>query len=335
MTNARRMPHTLTDKAEFCPDFLVVGVVKGGTTALYNLLDRHPAIHLPPIKETNFFSRADMRPADFAREYALDVRMDPAKYIKDGMKEVVHIAHVDDPSDYAALFIKAQPGQVLGEVCPSYAICPSAAAAIHSARPSAQVFFMLRDPVQRAWSQYIMNLREGKTLEKDFLKEVERDAKQAKTGWGVNHQYLSLGMYAEQVERYLKLFPKEQVHVLLHEQFKKNPGATMQRVFAAIGVEPMDELDTSGKFNEAAVPRNAVLNRLLVRSGAISAVKAMVPRKLRGGFKEMLYSKKDMPTLPPDQAAQLWERYAQDVDRLSKFIDMDLRQWWGVKKEKA
>jgi hypothetical protein len=104
---------------------------------------------------------------------------------------------------------------------------------------------------------------------------------------------------------------------------------------AAIGVEPMDELDTSGKFNEAAVPRNAVLNRLLVRSGAISAVKAMVPRKLRGGFKEMLYSKKDMPTLPPDQAAQLWERYAQDVDRLSKLIDMDLRQWWGVKKEKA
>lgn len=335
MTNARHMPHIRTDKAEFCPDFLVVGVVKGGTTALYNLLDRHPGIHLPPIKETNHFSRGDMRPADFAREYALDVRMDPAKYIRDGMKEVVHIAHVDDSSDYAALFSKATPGQVLGEVCPSYSICPSAAAAIHTARPSAQIFFMLRDPVQRAWSQYIMNLREGKTLEKDFLKEVERDAKQAKTGWGVNHQYLALGMYAEQVERYLELFPKEQVHVLLHERFKKDPAATMAQVFAAIGVEPLVDMDTSGKFNEAAVPRNAVLNRLLVRSGAISAIKALVPRDLRGGFKEMLYSKKDMPTLPKDQASALWETYAPDVDRLSQLIGMDLRQWWGVKKAKA
>jgi hypothetical protein len=65
MTNARRMPHTLTDKAEFCPDFLVVGVVKGGTTALYNLLDRHPAIHLPPIKETNFFFPCRYAPCGF------------------------------------------------------------------------------------------------------------------------------------------------------------------------------------------------------------------------------------------------------------------------------
>ena len=321
-----------SSEQNFCPDFLVVGVVKGGTTALYNLLDRHPKVHLPPIKETNFFSRADMRPADFAREYALDVRMDPAKYIADGMKEVVHIAHVNDPAHYAALFSKAEPGQVLGEVCPSYAICPSAAGAIHGARPGAQVFFMLRDPVQRAWSQYIMNLREGKTLERDFLKELEQDDQRGKKGWGVNHQYLSLGMYAGQVARYLDLFPKANVHVLLHEQFKKDPAAIMREVFTSIGVEPVEDLDVSGKFNEAAVPRNATLNRLLVRSGAISAVKGLVPRNLRGGFKEMLYSKKDMPTLPAEQAATLWKRYEPDVDRLSDMIGKDLRQWWGPKK---
>lgn len=322
-------PSNPSREVVFCPDFLVVGVVKGGTTALYNLLDRHPGIHLPPIKETNFFSRADMRPADFSREYALDVGLDPAKYIRDGMKEVVHIAHVNEPAHYAALYSKAREGQVLGEVCPSYAICPSAAAAIHAARPGARVFFMLRDPVQRAWSQYIMNLREGKTMEKDFLKEVRQDAERAKQGWGVNHQYLALGRYAEQVGRYLALFPKEQVHVLLHEEFKQDPEGTMAGVFRAIGVEVPAELDVSGKFNEAAVPRNALLNRLLVRSGAISAVKAMVPRRLRGGFKEMLYSRKGMPVLPPAQAAELWQIYAGDVDRLSAMLDRDLRRWWG------
>lgn len=337
MTQPRPVPTPQQATGAFCPDFLVVGVVKGGTTALYNLLDRHPDIHLPRIKETNFFSRADMRPADFGREYSLDVRLDPAKFIKDGMKEVVHIAHVNDPSQYAALFGQAAPGQTLGEVCPSYAICPSAAAAIHDARSTARIFFMLRDPVQRAWSQYIMNLREGKTMETDFLKEVRQDDKKPKKGWGVNHQYLPLGLYAEQVKRYLEVFPKGNVHVLLHERFKQDPAATMREVFDSIGVRQMEDLDVSGKFNEAAVPRNAALNRILVRSGVVSAVKGMVPRHLRGGFKEMLYSKakKDMPTLPPGQAKELWEFYASDVDRLSNLIDMDLRQWWGPKTAKA
>lgn len=329
------MPALGGTKTAFCPDFLVVGVVKGGTTALYNLLDRHPDVHLPRIKETNFFSRADMRPGDFSREYALDVKLDVGKFIHDGMKEVVHIAQVQDPAHYAALFGKATPGQVLGEVCPSYAICPSAAVAIHATAPGTRIFFMLRDPVQRAWSQYIMNLREGKTLEQNFLKEVEQDDRRTKKGWGVNHQYLALGRYAEQVERYRALFPKEQVHILLQEHFKQDPMATMRQLFTAIGVEPLADMDLSGKFNEAAVPRNPLVNRLLVRSGAISTVKAMVPRRLRGGFKDMLYSNNNMPTLPPGQAAALWQYYEQDVERLSHLMGVELRQWWGPKNPKA
>lgn len=329
-------PETRTDAEEvFCPHFLVVGVVKGGTTALYNLLDRHPGIHLPPIKETNFFSRANMRPVDFTREYALDVRLDVDAYIRGGMKQVVHIAHVNDAARYAALFAGARAGQVLGEVCPSYAICPSAAGAIHAARPDAGIFFMLRDPVQRAWSQYIMNLREGKTTERDFLLEVEHDSRQPKQGWGVNHQYLSLGLYADQVERYIRLFGKDRVQVLLHEQFKQDPKGMMRQVFAQIGVAPMDDMDVSGKFNEAAVPRNAALNRLLVRSGALSTMKSLVPRNLRGGFKNMLYSKKDLPQLSEEQARALWERYAADVDRLSTMLHTDLCQWWGPQAANA
>jgi len=335
MTTAPPLPTNAAARETFCPDFLVVGVVKGGTTALYNLLDRHPAVHLPPIKETNFFARADMRTADFSREYALDVKLDVGKFIRDGMKEVVHIAQVGDPAHYAALFQKAEPGQVLGEVCPSYAVCPSAAKAIYAANPAARIIFMLRDPVQRAWSQYMMNLREGKTLEKDFLREVEQDDTLAKKGWGVNHQYLALGRYADQVERYLAVFPKEQVHILLHEEFKEDPMATMRKLFSVIGVAPLEEMDLSGKFNEAAVPRNAVLNRLLVRSGAISTIKAMVPRHLRGGFKEMLYSRKNMPTLPSEQALRLWKHYEQDVERLSRLMGKDLRRWWGPKTKQV
>ena len=311
------------------PDFFVVGVVKGGTTALHTLLSDHPGIHLSPIKETNFFSRADMRPEHFVREYAVDVRMDVKRYIEQGMKEVVHIAHVEDADDYRRLFSKARTRHKLGEVCPSYAICPSAAGAIHAAAPDARIFIMLRDPVLRAWSHYLMNLREGKTRNASFLDEVMADEARSPKGWGINHQYLALGEYDVQVKRYFDLFPKEHVHVLLYEEFKADPSTTLKRIFTDIGVMQDVVIDTDRRSNAAAVPRNAALNSLLVKSGTLKAVKDMVPRGMRGSFKKMLYSRKDMPRLPRTEALELWTHYAPGVARLQSVTGLDLSKTWG------
>lgn len=316
------------------PDFFVVGVVKGGTTALYNLLARHPSVHLGPIKETNHFSRGDMAPEHFSREYALDVRMDIGKYIANGMKEVVHIAHVNDPAQYLRLLSGARPDQLIGEVCPSYAICPSAAAAIHAVRPDAHIFIILRDPVRRVWSQYLMNLREGKTTESDLLKEVFSDDRRSPKGWGVNHQYLSLGLYADQVARYLALFPKDHVHILLHEDFKKDPDAVLGGMLNDLGLDRTLSNDTGERFNEASLPRSPMLNRLLVRSGVLRRAKDLVPRGLRGRLQALLYSKASMPELPLAQAEELWQYYAADVDRLSELMGRDLRKIWGNYRSK-
>jgi len=311
------------------PDFFVIGVVKGGTTALHHLLAAHPGVHLGPIKETHFFARADMRPDLFLREYALDVRLDVRRYINDGMKRTVHGAHVEDATDYLRLFSAARPGQKLGEVCPSYAISPSAPGAIHHAAPDARIAIMVRDPVARAWSHYMMNLREGKTMERDFLREVMNDASRSPSGWGVNHQYLALGDYAPQIQRYLDLFPADHVHVYVYEHFAADPAATLRDLFRAIGVDPSIAINADERRNEAARPRHAALNHMLVRSGALRALKDLVPPGMRGGFRKLLQTRKAMPRMPMDQALQLWEHYEPGVRRLSEVTGIDFLGIWA------
>jgi hypothetical protein len=311
------------------PDFFVVGVVKGGTTALHALLGDHPGIYLSPIKETNFFSRFDMQPEHFGREYALDVRMDVKRYIAGGMKEVVHIAHVDDPDDYRRLFSKARTRHKLGEVCPSYAICPSAAGTIRSVAPEARIFIVLRDPVLRAWSHYLMNLREGKTRNPSFIDEVMTDAVRSPNGWGINHQYLALGEYDVQVQRYLHHFPRQQVHVLLYDDLKSDPKATLRSMFKALGVMEGVAINTDQHSNTAALPRSAAMNAMLVRTGVLKTVKDLVPRGMRSGLKNVLYTRKGMPQLPRDEALRLWQHFAPGVERLQVMTGIDVSKRWG------
>jgi Sulfotransferase family len=310
-------------------DFFVVGVVKGGTTALYNYLAQHPEVYLTRIKETNHFAKDDVQPEHFGKEYALDVRIDLAKYIAGGMREVVHIAHVNDDAQYAALYSKAKEQKALGEVSNSYAICPSAAARIRAYNPHAKLFIMLRDPVRRAWSQYLMNLREGKTSEKDFLREVHADHDRRPKGWGVNHQYLELGKYAGQIRRFRELFPQEQFHVLLYEDYVKDPAATMRQIFGTLGVDPQVPIDFSERHNSAAMPRHQALNSVLVKSGVLKTVKDLVPRGGREMFKRMLYSEDNVPKLDHQTANALWSEYATDVSELGDMLGKDLLTYWG------
>jgi hypothetical protein len=86
------------------PNFFVVGVVKGGTTSLYHALSNHPEVYLSPIKEVNYFSRKDIRPELFTREYKHASALDFDRYAAQGMKEIIHIAHIEKWDQYTQLF---------------------------------------------------------------------------------------------------------------------------------------------------------------------------------------------------------------------------------------
>jgi hypothetical protein len=309
------------------PNFFVVGAVKAGTTALHLFLDQHPEIFMSPVKETNFFSQPDMHAEHFNRDYRHDVNVNLERFLEGSMSRKIHIANVDRWEDYQRLFRDAKGFKAIGEASNSYLLCPSAAAAMAERCPDARVLMMLRNPVERVWSQYLMNLRLGKTLSEDLIAEFEADSTKEHQGWGVSHNYRELGMYAGQLQRFYDHFPRQHVKVLLYDDYRLNPEATIRDIFRFLGVNPDVVIDLDQRPNEAAVPRFKQLNYLLFQSGLVNKVKQIVPESWKGAAKQAMFSNKDMPAMAEHERIYMRELYRKDVLQLGQMLNRDLSHW--------
>ncbi len=309
------------------PGFFVVGAVKAGTTALHLFLDQHPEIYMSPVKETNFFSQADMHLEHFNRDYRHDVNVNLERFLEGPMTRKIHIANLSDWNQYQRLFRDASGFKAVGEASNSYLLCPSSAANIAEHCPEARILMMLRNPIERVWSQYLMNLRLGKILSEDFIPEFEADSAKEQQGWGVSHNYKELGMYAGQLQRFYDHFPRERVRVLLYDDYRVNPEATIRDIFRFLGVNPDVSLDLDQRPNEAAVPRFKQLNYLLFQSGLVNRVKQWVPESWKGAAKQAMFSNEDMPVMAPAEKAYLRDVYRDDVAHLGQLLQRDLSAW--------
>ncbi len=310
------------------PNFFVIGVVKGGTTSLYHYLDQHPEVYLPSVKETNHFARFDIDEKHFFPNYALDIKLDLDNYIASGMKEKVHIAHVNNPEHYKALYNNVGLQKSIGEISNSYMVCQSVAKAIYDFNPQSKILVILRDPVSRAWSQYLMNLRESKTTENDFLSELKADYQRIYKGWGVSHQYLELGNYSQQLSRYFELFGRSQVHVVFYEQYRENPQLVLADICRFLEVHAEFKFNFSEESNKASIPRSKYLNKLLVGSGMIKVMKKMVPKKYRSGLAGVLYTEKGLPDIQQHEIDFLVDYYRAEVADLNNLLHVNTGLYW-------
>jgi hypothetical protein len=309
------------------PNFFVVGAAKGGTTSLHRYLLHHPQVYMSPIKETNFFSQADMRSELFNPEYRIDVGLDLARYLSGPMDRRVHSANVERWEDYIRLFRNATNEKAVGEVSPSYLYCPSTAKQISDTLPGARIAMILRNPIDRAYSHYIMNLPLAKTFEMDFIQEVESDHHSTPKGWGVNRLYLDLGLYSEQVRRYVEHFPPQHLHVILYDDYRARPRETVNRLCQFLGVDEELVGDLSHKHNIAGVPRFKRVNRILFQTGIIRKSKFLIPDMLKRQLQSLLYSRQAVPKMTDDQRIYLVDFYREDIERLCDLLRTDLSFW--------
>ncbi|MFN3939915.1 MAG: sulfotransferase family protein [Chitinophagales bacterium] len=309
------------------PTFLVVGAVKAGTTALHAYLQQHPEIYMSPVKETNYFSDADMQFAHFNIDYRQDINHNLQKYLAGPMEKKIHIAHIRTWEQYNQLFKNVQQQSAIGEVSNSYLYCPSTAKAIKAKLPDVKIVMILRNPVDRLYSQYLMNLKLGKITGKSLLQEIEHDQNKKIKGWGVSHLYLEVGMYYGQVKKYMENFSADKMHIMWYDDYKNNPSEAMRSVFTFLGVDPEFKLDMTQRYNEAGMPRFGKLNYLLTQTGIYGLSKKIFPESLKNNIKSLIYTKENIPAITSEEKNWLIDYYRSDIELLSALLNKPLHHW--------
>lgn len=308
------------------PDFFVVGSVKAGTTSLYNYLAAHPGLSLSRIKEPHFFC-TDIDPSRFHPQYKAQIEEGYRNFLKgDQHKGEINAAFIRNESEYESLFT-IHGDQKCGECSTSYLFSTVAAKHIYQKNPDAKIIIMLREPASRAFSHYLMNLKSG-VVKGEFREELEIDRKREPKGWGISRLYLEHGYYTDQVKRYLDIFNREQVMIVLFDEFSADTLNSVRSVYKFLGVDPVFLPDTSRRHNEAMLPSSDLARRLMKRSLVPGFLKGFIPSSVKSGLLNAMYTRKGLPELSQAESRYLKTLYADDVKALGQLIGRDLKHWY-------
>ncbi|MCW5519952.1 sulfotransferase [Aureitalea sp. L0-47] len=295
-------------------EFFVIGVARGGTTSLYNYLQQHPKIFLPRVKECNYFSEVDS--------------VDKEAYETPDPGREYHMKIIGDKIVYRSLFDSAKPGQLMGEVSPSYLWDKRTAQRIHSYNPNAKILVSLRNPANRAHSHYLMNYQTGHDKSITFEHALEAPKKEI---WGGGNMYLEMGLYYDQLKPYFDRFPSENIKVLISEDWTRRNGDALPEIFDFLGLEEITFEDNTN-HNASKQLKNKGLLDLLRAEKIKKSIKWLLPEKAKDKLKNRLFYKEgEKEKISPETYNRLMEYFNEDIERTAQLTGIDLQAYW--KKE--
>jgi hypothetical protein len=310
------------------PNFFIVGAPKAGTTSLYSYLDQHPQIYMSPIKEPSYFA-SELWPENFHPRFQprmLRELEDVRKYLEGPMTQQRFGGPVTDWESYLRLFRGAHEGQAIGEASVSYLWSASAAVNISTRIPGAKIVMILRDPAERAYSQYLQAVSEG-LVHRSFGEQIRLSMNSRAGQFDVLNPLLEYGVYSEQVQRYARLFPAENIKIYLYEDYRRHPKNTLADLFRFLSVDPGFQPDMAGRRMEPNVPQLVTAAYFLKRYGLWRQVKRWSPRFLHGSLRAAALRKRSSLALKVEDRRELRQYYREDTLRLAGLLGRDLGAW--------
>ncbi|MDJ0705405.1 MAG: sulfotransferase [Leptolyngbyaceae cyanobacterium MO_188.B28] len=298
------------------PNFLVIGAAKAGTTAIFHYLKEHPQIYMSPHKEPRFFALMG-EPLNFQ-----------------GPGDLTRFKFVTDMEAYRELFEGVSTEIAIGEVSPWYLYRPKVAERIKQHLPNAKLIAILRDPVERAYSNFLHASQEGLEPLSDFSEAMLAEPERILNNWSPRWHYKQKGFYYVQLKRYFDQFDHSQIKVYLYDDFKENPLAVLKDIFTFLGVDNTFVPDTSKKHNISKLSRNTTLDLLLRRP---NRMKSILKPLLLPGFRKYIkanlntLNEKEKPQLSPEVRSQFIQEYQEDILKLQELINRDLSKWLEIR----
>jgi hypothetical protein len=303
------------------PDFFIVGQPKSGTTALYEMLRRHPQLYMPELKEPMFL----------------------ASDLLAGLRWPTVRARPRTLEDYLSLFAPAGPRQRAGEASALYLCSHDAAANIARLAPGARIIAILREPVGLLRSLHLQLVQDHSETERDLRKALSLEGER-RQGRHVPREcarpaalyYSEHTRYVEQLRRYRDAFSSDQVLVLIYDDFRaENPG-TVRAVLEFLEVDetvPVQAADANPTVRLRSRRLDEMVKSVSVGRGPLMrAVKRLMPARVRRGALDLARRRLIYGEPRPADAAltlELRRRFKDEVVALSEYLDRDLVNLWG------
>lgn len=284
------------------PDVYIVGAPKCGTTSLHAYLGMHPKVYAPVVKEPHFHARQLTGLATWG---------------------------IASGEEYEALYRDAEFDQKIVDSSAWNLYCEPAGKLIHALNPEARVIISLRSPVERAYSHYLHMIQRGwegcPTFEDALTKEKDRIRKGA--FW--DFHYARAGFYASQVQRFIDLFGRDHVMVIIFEEWTKRSELYLDAVCRFIQVEPGKIRKVGERKNVTEVSLSHVMRqRIASIPFAALFLSSALPSSLRLRAHYLLAQfRSRKPTMRPNVRKELLSVFRDDIDELERLLSLDLSQW--------
>lgn len=300
------------------PNFLIIGAAKSGTTSLYRYLMQHPQIFMSPTKEPSFFA------------------IECGTTFQGPWKRWASQYAVTSIDSYLALFSGVSDEVAIGEASTAYLVHPKVPECIHRHIPNVKLIAILRNPVDRAYSDYLMRLLHGDRSHADLIEAIHMRDESVRKNWGLGEEYVEVGFYYTHLRRYFDIFDRSQIRVYLFQDFRTSPLAILQDIFRFLDVEETFTPDLSSQYNVGGYPKNKAWLALLVKLNQIRPrlgfLISLIPTRLRQYIGSNLFSlqKRGLvkaPPLEPHMRRRLIQLYQEDILKLQDLIQQDLSSW--------
>ena len=283
---------------------------------------------MSPVKEPCYFA-SEVRGEALSKEFeyvAKKSNLRMREYLEGPMAGAAPGGIVANWEDYLKLFKNVDSETAIGEASVCYLWSPTAAANIRSRIAEPKIVMILRNPAERAFSQYLHYAADG-LVRRSFREHIECSARNTRQEFNTLYPFLEYGRYYAQVKVYLGLFPRANVRIYLYEEAWNDPARFLKSIFEYLNVDSGFRADVSRQSLQRRAPRALIGHYLLRKSGIAARLKALLPAAIREGVRRSLFKSRNSLRMDAPDRRYLCDYYRDDVEKLSSLLDRDLGAW--------